>query len=238
MHHFPGTRRSFSAAARLVAAGVVLLASAAQAGAPVATVPVERPQVIRTVSESGGDVINAVEVVRYPAGAALRPAASVRVAAAQARPASRGKTRRRFPEEDPAVVQCVNLAAGNYRIDPTPMYLILDVERGTLGRTTQNSNGTYDMGPAQINSSWLPKLARYGISERQVTDDLCTNIWVATWIYASELHRHRGDVVEAIKHYHSPTPRHQQRYIGLIAQRSSERTAASMQPTLAAATEQ
>ena len=153
MHHFPGTRRSFSAAARLVAAGVVLLASAAQAGAPVATVPVERPQVIRTVSESGGDVINAVEVVRYPAGAALRPAASVRVAAAQARPASRGKTRRRFPEEDPAVVQCVNLAAGNYRIDPTPMHLILDVERGTLGRTTQNSNGTFSGRITEILSS-------------------------------------------------------------------------------------
>ena len=184
-----------------------------------------RPQMIRTVSESGGDVVNAVEMIRYPTVASMTPPARTAAPRAAAQPATRKKASRRvLPEQDPAVVHCVTQAAASFGVEPTPMYLILDVERGTLGKVSMNKNGTYDMGPAQINSAWLPKLSRYGISEYAVTSDLCTNVRVAMWIYATELKRHNGDIIKAIKHYHSPTTVHQQRYIGLIAKRSSERT--------------
>lgn len=213
-----------STAALLV--GVVLAGASTPEAEASQPGPAVRPQMIRTVSESGGDVVNAVEMIQYPTVASLAtPVRPSSQALTSTKPVRRKATRRVLPEQDPAVVQCVTQAAASFGVEPTPMYLILDVERGTLGKVSMNKNGTYDMGPAQINSAWLPKLSRYGISEHAVTSDLCTNVRVAMWIYATELKRHGGDIIKAIKHYHSPTPVHQQRYIGLIARRSSERTA-------------
>jgi hypothetical protein len=50
-----------------------------------------------------------------------------------------------------------------------------------------NDNGSYDLGPMQINTIWLPELAQsWGVSEstayKWVRDDPCTNMGVAAWI--------------------------------------------------------
>lgn len=121
-----------------------------------------------------------------------------------------------LPSDDPATAACIQRAAEGFSVPELPLWIILDVERGTLGRVSGNTNGSYDIGPMQINSTWLPRLAKLGVSEHQLLNDLCTNIFVGAWVFAHEYQRFDGDVGRAIAHYHSPTPRHQQRYLGLI----------------------
>lgn len=106
-------------------------------------------------------------------------------------------------------------ATERHGVEATAIYLLMDAERGTLGKTSANTNGTYDIGPMQINSWWLPKLAERGLTEEQVLFDLCANVEAGTWIYALE--RHAGySMPEAMARYHSRNPVHQTRYLGIL----------------------
>lgn len=121
--------------------------------------------------------------------------------------------------------QCVASSARAFGVQELAIWVILDVEAGTVGRVSKNTDGSVDIGPMQVNSWWLGRIAKFGISESQLKNDLCTNIYVGTWIYASELKRH-GSVARAIAYYHSPTPRHQHRYLGLVQQAIQRRLSA------------
>jgi soluble lytic murein transglycosylase-like protein len=90
--------------------------------------------------------------------------------------------------------------------------LILEVESGRVGRVSKNPGGSYDMGPMQINSFWLPILAGLGLGERAVTDHGCVNLAVGAWILRSHLER-TGSLARAISEYHSPNPRLGRRYL-------------------------
>lgn len=121
--------------------------------------------------------------------------------------------------EHPETARCIGIAAERFAVPETALWLILDVERGTVGRVSQNTNGTVDIGPMQINSWWTEpeRLGRFGITFNDILYDRCLNIFVGAWIFAQEYQR-EGDVVRAIARYHSPTPHHQHRYLGLIQQ--------------------
>lgn len=121
--------------------------------------------------------------------------------------------------EHPETAKCIAIAAERFDVPETALWLILDVERGTVGRVSQNTNGTVDIGPMQINSWWTEpqRLGRFGITYNDILHDRCLNIYVGTWIFAQEYQRER-DIVRAIARYHSPTPEHQHRYLGLIQQ--------------------
>src|SRR5690606_1472273 len=95
-------------------------------------------------------------------------------------------------------------------------WVILDVEGGEVGKVSRNTNGTYDIGPMQINSIWLSKLQRFSISRDDLLYNRCINIYVGAWILTQEYQRFGGDLGKAIAHYHSPTPKHQRRYLGLV----------------------
>lgn len=105
---------------------------------------------------------------------------------------------------------CLILAAQTYEVPPAVMVGILQVEGGRIGQQVSNTNGSYDLGPMQINTIWVPMLADYwGVNhptaKRWIRDDACTNMGVAAWI----LKRHMvetGSLSKAIAHYHSRTP--------------------------------
>lgn len=108
---------------------------------------------------------------------------------------------------------CIFLAAQTYSVPPAVLVGIYQVERGRVGQEVgPNKNGSYDLGPMQINTLWLPTLARdWGVStataRRWVRDDPCTNVGVAAWILRNHLDETR-DLSTAIAHYHSRTPRY------------------------------
>ncbi len=105
---------------------------------------------------------------------------------------------------------CLMLAAQTYSVPPAVMLGILQVEGGNIGQQVRNTNGTYDLGPMQINTIWIPQLAEYwgvdnGTAARWVRDDACTNMGVAAWILRGHLDE-TGSLSTAIAHYHSKTP--------------------------------
>ncbi|MDD3020338.1 MAG: lytic transglycosylase domain-containing protein [Alphaproteobacteria bacterium] len=105
---------------------------------------------------------------------------------------------------------CLMLAAQTYSVPPAVMLGILQVEGGNVGQQVKNTNGTYDLGPMQINTIWIPQLADYwgvdnGTAARWVRDDACTNMGVAAWILRGHIDQ-SGSLSTAIAHYHSKTP--------------------------------
>ena len=111
--------------------------------------------------------------------------------------------------------RCIPAAAQHHRIDPRLLRAVLKVESDlrpwAFGR---NTNGTVDMGMAQINSIHLPELARHGIQSQHLFDP-CVASYVAAWLLRKNIDRH-GLTWHGVAAYHSLTPEHNQRYQGLL----------------------
>jgi hypothetical protein len=115
-----------------------------------------------------------------------------------------------------ALASCLILASYNYQVPAAVLVGIYKVEGGRVGQEVRNTNGSYDLGPMQINTIWMKELAQYwnvpqSTAKRLVRDDACTNMGVAAWI----LRRHyqeTGNLASAIAHYHSRTPLHGHKY--------------------------
>lgn len=111
---------------------------------------------------------------------------------------------------------CLMLASQTYSVPPAVLVGIYKAEGGQVGQEVSNTNGTYDLGPMQINTVWLPELSRrWGVNtntaRQWVRDDACTNVGVAAWILKSHLDE-TGSLSQAISNYHSRTPIHGNRY--------------------------
>ncbi len=116
---------------------------------------------------------------------------------------------------------CLMLAAQTYSVPPAVLVGIHQVEGGKVGQAVgPNDNGTYDLGPMQINTLWIPDLAeKWGVSEntayRWVRDDPCTNMGVSAWILRTHMNE-TGSLARAIAHYHSRTPKYGHPYKGRV----------------------
>lgn len=108
-------------------------------------------------------------------------------------------------------MHCINEAAIEYHVSAKLLITLLQVERGKIGQLTRNKNGSYDIGPAQINSSWLPELNAHGITQAQVQFDPCINIKVAAWITAKAI-ASENNLLTGIGDYHSHTKLYNQSY--------------------------
>lgn len=105
---------------------------------------------------------------------------------------------------------CIFTAAQTYVVPPSVILGILNVEGGRIGQAVRNTNNTYDLGPMQINTIWLPELASFwGVRQsealRLVRDDACVNIGVGAWILRTKMNQ-TGSLTQGIAYYHSATP--------------------------------
>lgn len=77
---------------------------------------------------------------------------------------------------------CIEQSSERYNLPLSLLYAVLVVEGGKPGTASKNKNGSYDYGPAQINTIWLDDLAKRGITKSELQNDGCKNIDAAGWI--------------------------------------------------------
>jgi len=107
--------------------------------------------------------------------------------------------------------QCIVETANRFSLPEIILKAILEVEGGKTGELRVNSNGTYDIGPMQVNSIWLPKFTNYITSER-ILYDSCANLQIGAWILRYNVNKANGDIWQGVSSYHSSTPAHQEKY--------------------------
>ncbi|MFX1739871.1 lytic transglycosylase domain-containing protein [Paraburkholderia sp. A1RI_3L] len=113
---------------------------------------------------------------------------------------------------------CIDDAAAYQHISAQLVRAIARQESGMrAGAINVNANGTEDIGLMQINSSWLPTLARYGI-RREHLFNACTNAYIGTWILASNI-RQFGPTWKAVGAYNATSSTRQLVYANSIYRR-------------------
>ncbi|MDR3135680.1 MAG: lytic transglycosylase domain-containing protein [Deltaproteobacteria bacterium] len=112
----------------------------------------------------------------------------------------------------PVTEECLRDSAERFGLPVSLIALVMAVESGQVGEVSRNRNGTFDMGPMQINSSWLPLLKGVGVGERAITDNGCVNLAVGAWILRGHL-RSAKSLEKAISDYHSLNPKLGAKYL-------------------------
>lgn len=115
-----------------------------------------------------------------------------------------------------SVYGCWNEVAVKHGVNPYILGAIAKQESNfNANAVRKNTNGTRDIGVMQINSLWLPTLAKYGITEKMLFDP-CVNIEVGAWILRQRQERY-GNTWEAVGAYHSQTPIHKWKYADSVS---------------------
>jgi soluble lytic murein transglycosylase-like protein len=117
-----------------------------------------------------------------------------------------------------AWADCLDDAARFHRVSVVLVRAIAQQESGMrTNAVNTNSDGTEDIGLMQINSSWLPKLRRYGIT-REALFNGCVNAYVGTWILASNI-KQFGPTWKAVGAYNAVSANKQLVYANNIYRR-------------------
>lgn len=117
-----------------------------------------------------------------------------------------------FPPLRPLTADCVLDAARISGMPAAALFAILATEGGKTGEALSNKNGTWDMGPFQVNTVHLKDLAAMGIAPETVLRDGRVNAYAAAWLLRKE-YRRTGNLWQAIGAYHSRTPHRRDAYI-------------------------
>ncbi len=136
---------------------------------------------------------------------------------------------------------CLRAAAELHQVPAGVLVLLMSVEAGRLGEVSQNTNGTVDIGPMQVNDTWVPKIAgHWGASGhaayRALRDNFCANVEGGAWILRQALDEAHDDLWKGVALYHSHNPVHKLEYMRLVyaqamrLKRESARELASADP--------
>jgi hypothetical protein len=119
----------------------------------------------------------------------------------------------------PVTPDCVY---ASYRLSGVDYRIILGLiktEGGHVGQAVRNTNGSYDLGPMQVNDQiWVHRLANahFGgntdTAYRMLRDNGCYNVFIGGWIFSKYLQETKGDYAEAVGFYNSHTPVHKIAY--------------------------
>lgn len=130
------------------------------------------------------------------------------------------------------IARCIQFAsAGRSWLEKT-LWGLRDQEAGWIGAEVPNGNGTHDLGPLQVNSSWVAKLSVLvdrdpGLVRNWLINDPCFNVQAAKWLFLSGL-RTSGSYWKAVGVYHSPTLWRQERYRRNVARHLVSRFGANV----------
>ena len=83
---------------------------------------------------------------------------------------------------DAIAAQCIVQASHRYQVPELLLHAVIRKEGGRMGRYSKNRNGTYDLGLAQINTSWLERFEKYGITASHLLNDTCTNVSASAYV--------------------------------------------------------
>jgi hypothetical protein len=129
----------------------------------------------------------------------------------------------------PVTTACILAASQLQNIHPMNIMTILRVEGGKVGEYSENTNGTRDLGPMQINDRvWLPEIAEMHFNGNEnaaryaVQNDGCYNVHIGAWILRKNINSADGDIIEGIGRYHSRTPKYKKRYIAAFKKNFNE----------------
>lgn len=115
-----------------------------------------------------------------------------------------------------ADTKCFEQASVRYGIPEGLLRAISHVEsRGNPSAQNTNKNGSADYGHMQINSYWLPTLAKHGITKSKLMN-ACTNTHVGAWILANNISR-MGYRWKAVGAYNSTNPARAANYMKKVA---------------------
>ena len=126
-----------------------------------------------------------------------------------------GRDRIALPEKRPLSWECVVDAAAQYNLPLAAMVGILATEGGKTGEALSNTNGTWDMGPFQINTCHVNELLQAGMAPEVILQDGCANAYAAAFILRKEYERTRN-IWDAVGAYHSRTPHFRDAYLGRV----------------------
>lgn len=106
---------------------------------------------------------------------------------------------------------CMAASALFYHLPPRVLPSIQAVEGGAPGVVHSNTDGSVDLGVMQVNSRWIPVIARLmHVPLPEVAVGLalkpCFNIAAAAMILRGHLDTERGNLLRAVGDYHSRTP--------------------------------
>ena len=115
---------------------------------------------------------------------------------------SKGEYQHLFNNSD-KLKGCWDSAGKTYGVDPWLLMAAAKVESSFKANAiNKNKNNSYDIGMMQINSFWLPTLAKYGITANDLLNP-CTSVFVGSWIMAQNIKRF-GFNQDGIGAYNSP----------------------------------
>lgn len=126
-----------------------------------------------------------------------------------------GRAKVALSAASPVLLECVVDAAQKSDLPLAALVGILAAERGEPGEALSNSNGTWDMGPFQINTCHVNELLQAGMAPEVILQDGCANAYAAAFILRKEYDRTRN-IWDAVGAYHSRTPHFRDAYLGRV----------------------
>ncbi len=112
-----------------------------------------------------------------------------------------------IPARQQELVSCSLGASLAYDVPANILLAIAEKEAGKPGQWVRNTNGTFDVGALQFNTSYLRELSRYGISAADVAAPGCYPFLLAAWRVRGHLQNDTGDAWKRAANYHSRTAR-------------------------------
>ena len=122
----------------------------------------------------------------------------------------------------PVTQLCIEQAAYAYQVPAIVILSVMAQESGKTGHYTLNKNNTRDLGPMQINSTWLPRLSKSGITESALINNGCLNVFVGTAILREHAATARGNWWHAVGDYHSKSEGLHNKYLMNVARKTEK----------------